>query len=207
MKYIDPDGRIADVFWDLAFTIYDTFNAVRRSAKGDHSGWVDVGIDVVAALLPCVPAGINKLDDAVKTVNRMDNTLDSVKGVKKLDEVTKLELRKSSVHNEAANKIMLGKYDNGRPTSYITKAGTEYKYFDLGDKWNWAQSEFGLSDNDMFDLFNKPFLDDGIKSGATFHFSHDPTNATGALKDEFKHIMDSGRYKYYSNTMTAVPID
>src|SRR5699024_9784453 len=41
----------------------------------------------------------------------------------------------SSVHNADADAIMLGKYDGGDPTSYISKAGKDYTYFDLGKEW------------------------------------------------------------------------
>ncbi len=58
---------------------------------------------------------------------------------------------------------MLGKYDGGGATSYITKA------------------EYGYSNDDMFKLFNEAFLDDGINAGKTFQFSHNPINDTGAL--------------------------
>ena len=65
--------------------------------------------------------------------------------------------------------------------SYITKAGTDYEYFDLGEDWDVIKGKYGFTDDDMFKLFNESFLEDGVNSGKTFHFSHNPVGDTGAL--------------------------
>ena len=92
----------------------------------------------------------------------------------------------------------------GGPTSYINKAGTEYEYFSLGDKWDAIKSQYGYTDNDMFKKFNVPFLKRGIKAGKTFHFSHNPVGDKGALGNEYKYLMDHG-YDWNPETMTAIP--
>ena len=70
VHYIDPDGRIIDIIWDIGFTLYDIGSAINKSTKGDNSGWIDVGIDAAAILIPCVPAGLSKIDDAVRVADK-----------------------------------------------------------------------------------------------------------------------------------------
>ncbi|MFL0266521.1 peptidoglycan-binding protein [Candidatus Clostridium radicumherbarum] len=110
----------------------------------------------------------------------------------------------SSLHNGFnSNDIMLGKYDGGSPTNYINQAkNLGYKYFDLGEDWGAVQQKYNLTDSDMFKLFNESFLDDGINSGSTFHFSQNPIGDTGALGEELNYLMQNG-YKYDPSTMIA----
>ena len=110
----------------------------------------------------------------------------------------------SSIHNGGKNKVMLGKYDGGGSTSYITKAGDEYTYFSLGKEWDSIKSKYGYTDDEMFKLFNEAFLDDGINAKKTFYFSHNPQNAKGALKDEYQYLLKNN-YKWDSKTMTMRP--
>ena len=58
MRYVDPDGRIIETFWDIAFTICDVGSAIYKSSQGNHSGWTDVGIDALSIVIPGVPAGL-----------------------------------------------------------------------------------------------------------------------------------------------------
>lgn len=99
---------------------------------------------------------------------------------------------------------MLGKYDGGGSTSYITKAGSGYEYFSLGEEWNAIEAQYGFTDNAMFKLFNESFLDDGINAGKTFEFSHNPINDTGAFGQEYQYLLDNN-YKWDAGTMTIYP--
>ena len=110
----------------------------------------------------------------------------------------------SSIHNAGKDKIMLGKYDGGGPTSYITKAGDEYTYFSLGNEWNTIKAKYGYTDDDMFKLFNEAFLDEGINAGKIFQFSHNPINDTGALGQEYQYLLKNN-YKWDAGTMTMKP--
>ncbi|TDW09192.1 hypothetical protein EDD63_1625 [Breznakia blatticola] len=87
-----------------------------------------------------------------------------------------LELRSISVKNVNGENMTLGKYFyEGSPDSYITKAqGTGDTYFDLGTKWNDIKNQYNLTDDDMFNLFNKPVLDDAVNAGKTIRFSQYP---------------------------------
>lgn len=91
----------------------------------------------------------------------------------------------------------LGRYDGGGPSSYINKAGNT-TYFSLGDDWNTIQDTYNLSDTDLFDLFNKPALDDAVSAGKTIRFSHDPTdiNFKGkSLWNEWEYLKNKYGYK------------
>ena len=109
-----------------------------------------------------------------------------------------------SIHNPGKEKVMLGKYDGGGPTSYITKAGDEYTYFSLGSEWNTIKEKYGFTDDDMFKLFNEVFLDDGINGGKTFYFSHNPINDGGALGMEYEYLLKNN-YIWDETTMTMKP--
>lgn len=66
----DKKGKVIDTLWDIAFIAYDTTSALYYHATGDHGkakeSWASVGFDVAAALIPGVPAGINKIGKALK---------------------------------------------------------------------------------------------------------------------------------------------
>lgn len=99
---------------------------------------------------------------------------------------------------------MLGKYDGGGPTSYITKAGDEYTFFNLGNEWDSIKGRYGFTDDDMFKLFNESFLDDGINADKTFYFSHNPIEGSGFLGKEYKYLLNNN-YIWDDITMTMSP--
>ena len=115
------------------------------------------------------------------------------------------EISESAAHNGYSNKVMLGKYDGGGSNSYIQKAKDGgYSYFDLGEDWGIIETKYNLTDDDMFKVFNEPFLDDGINGGKSFTFSHNPVGDTGALGKEYNYLKQNG-YVYNSSTMTMTP--
>lgn len=125
-------------------------------------------------------------------------------------------IRKNSIHNPDANTVMLGKYEgtvlpNGTtnwsvpgPNSYNVKADNDYVYFDLGSEWDKIKVHYDLSNQEMFDLFNKPFLDDAIQHGKSFTFSHNPQGDLGFLGQEIEYLEFRG-YIFDKATMTAIP--
>ena len=103
-------------------------------------------------------------------------------------------LIKATKHNPRGKKqVMLGKYDNGTTSSYISRAGDEYTYFDLGDKgWNEAY-QIVQSDEQMWRI-NKAFLDQQKELGCEFYFSHnpfDPKIRTGFTAREIEYLTRS----------------
>ncbi|MFF8186669.1 hypothetical protein ACF044_05355 [Microbacterium sp. NPDC016588] len=85
-------------------------------------------------------------------------------------------LRERSVHNGASDTLVLGRFLKDDPASYIDVAKREgATYFDMGLEWGQAEARYGLSPrDDMFNFFNRPVLDEAIRSGKTIRFSHDP---------------------------------
>lgn len=110
----------------------------------------------------------------------------------------------AAVHNPNAKVVMLGKFDGGGPTSYITKAGDDHTYFSLGKDWGGIKDAQGLDDDDMFNVYNKQFLRDSMAEGKTFDFSHPPKNDPGYLGRELQYLEKHG-YVYDEDTMQATP--
>lgn len=75
---MDPDGRFGDTIWDICVTLYDFGKAIYQSCNGDNSGWIDVGLDAAALLLPCVPAGLSKVDDVVDAYKCISKTTNKI---------------------------------------------------------------------------------------------------------------------------------
>ena len=73
--------------------------------------------------------------------------------------------------------------------SYIAKAGLDSSYFDMGEQWQRLEDQYGLTDRQLFDMFNKPFLDDAIENGMEIKFSHNPLNyEQGSIIAEWNYI-------------------
>ncbi|MGH1550604.1 hypothetical protein ACRAWB_16065 [Leifsonia poae] len=113
-------------------------------------------------------------------------------------------IRRSSVHNPLSREVTLGKWEGpDNPNSYTNRAAAAgERYFDLGADWDKIKQRHGLTDGDMFDLFNRPFLDDAIKDSKLVRFTHDPQGDRGALGKELEYLEDHG-YIYDPKTKTA----
>lgn len=131
-------------------------------------------------------------------------TVSGDKGSKTISICDYQNICKKSVHNQGKNKVMLGKYDGGGENSYITKAGNDYEYFNLGNDWEIIKSQYGFDDMDMFKLFNEPFLDNGISARKIFYFSHNPQNDGGALGLEFNYLKQN-HYIWDEKNMSMSP--
>lgn len=99
-------------------------------------------------------------------------------------------IRKSSVKNQKSDSITLGKYTED-VDSYISKAGKDSSYFDLGSDWGKIQNKYNLSDAEMFEYFNKPALNYAISGGKSIRFSHDPRGAKGFFGSEWSYIKET----------------
>lgn len=87
-------------------------------------------------------------------------------------------------------KVMLGKYDNGGPTSYIARAGNDHTYFDMGNEM-WIEAESIVNGNvDEMWKINKGFIEDQKDLGKEFYLSHDPDLATGFFLKEIGFLID-----------------
>ena len=84
-------------------------------------------------------------------------------------------------------ELMLGKFDQGG-VSYITEAGTSYRFFYM-DNWDEIYKLVNESSEEMWKV-NAKFIQNQFDANKPFYFSHDPTKATGAFKQEVDYIDD-----------------
>ncbi|PZU33751.1 MAG: hypothetical protein DI577_00190 [Microbacterium sp.] len=113
------------------------------------------------------------------------------------------QVYQQAFHNMDADTAVLGRWEGDAPTSYANVARDNGSaYFELGttdegvDLWGAVQNANGLSNSDMFETLNAPFLDDVMTSRMNIQFSHSPLDASGnvvsgALGSEFRHIFDA----------------
>jgi len=113
-------------------------------------------------------------------------------------------IRAASIHNANEDFITLGRYrptivdgvedwSTPGPDSYDVRAGADSAYFSLGNEWAPIQEKYNLSNDDMFDYFNKPALDDAMNSNKIVRFSHDPTddaNKDSYLRKEWEYLKE-----------------
>jgi len=90
-----------------------------------------------------------------------------------------MALRESSVHNADSDTLVLGKYhEEGSPDadkSYDKIAEAEGKsYFQMEKGAFDDLKEAGLSDSEIYDLYNKPAIEEAIEDGKTIEFTGDP---------------------------------
>ncbi len=84
-------------------------------------------------------------------------------------------------------KVMIGKFDNGASTSYVSRAGTTHTYFDMGNKWDEALQLVNGDLDEMWKI-NKKFIDEQKALGKEFILSHNPLNADGFYKREIDYL-------------------
>lgn len=104
-----------------------------------------------------------------------------------------------SIHNPNSSSMTLGKYFDGtiESGSYVAKAeATGDTYFSLGEKWNEIKAAYKLTDDDMFNLFNKRALDDAVSQGKTIRFSQNPYEwKETTLAREWDYLQKKHKYK------------
>ncbi|MCG7414559.1 hypothetical protein [Microbacterium aurum] len=117
------------------------------------------------------------------------------------------DLLDSSVHNPNGLEAILGKFrvPGTASTSTSPRAGSPpATYFSLGDDWGKIADAHHLTDGDMFDAFNVPFLERVIAEGKPISFSHNPLDFPGsALADELDFLENRG-YRFDPTTMQAI---
>lgn len=96
--------------------------------------------------------------------------------------------------NKNESKVMLGKYLDGGPNSYIQRAGTDHTYFDLGStKWKEAEELVNKKVDEMWKI-NKKFIDEQKALNKEFYFSQEPWKAQTHeyLSKEAEYLIDLG---------------
>ncbi|QCX40669.1 hypothetical protein FF125_20310 [Aureibaculum algae] len=97
------------------------------------------------------------------------------------------DLALDATNNIASGKIMLGKFDQGG-VSYIKEADTDFVYFYM-DNWDDIYKLVNESNEEMWKI-NAKFIQNQFDANKTFYFSHDPSLANGAFKQEVDYILD-----------------
>ncbi len=108
------------------------------------------------------------------------------------------KIHEISIHNPNVGSMTLGKYFDGtiESGSYVARAElTGDTYFSLGTQWNDITKAYGLSDKEMFNLFNTRALDDAVRQGKSIRFSQNPLEWKGtALGDEWLYLQSKHGY-------------
>ena len=108
------------------------------------------------------------------------------------------KIHEISIHNPNAGSMTLGKYFDGtiESGSYVARAElTGDTYFSLGTQWNDITKAYGLSDKEMFNLFNTRALDDAVRQGKSIRFTQNPLEWKGtALGDEWLYLQSKHGY-------------
>ncbi|WP_434318756.1 hypothetical protein [Leifsonia sp. P73] len=127
-----------------------------------------------------------------------------INGIEKMTIAEWDAVRSASMHNTSSPEVTLGKWEgSGSKNSYTNQAiKSGNQYFDLGENWPTIRAQNGLSEEDMFNLFNRPFLDDIIRDGKAVNFTHDPVGDLGALGDELNYLKKNG-YVFDPEAMIA----
>lgn len=151
------------------------------------------------------------LDKNAKDAVIRSGTIDSKTGKFKPTEVAAKipidqykKLQAASIKNANSDTLVLGKYTSDE-SSYLSIAKKENAtYFDMGDDWNKIKTKYNFTDEDMFNFFNVPVLDEAITKGKTIKFTHNPNNYPGsALAKELQYLKSKG-YIFDESTMTAI---
>ena len=79
----DPTGHFWDCVFDAAFIIWGVDDLINGGYK-DWKNWVALGVDVLFAVLPFVPAGAGQI---IKVGNKIDNAADVVSAINKMDNI------------------------------------------------------------------------------------------------------------------------
>lgn len=103
---------------------------------------------------------------------------------------------------------MLGKYLERGSESYIKRAGTEYTFFDLGNKWDEAFEIVNGNEKEIWRI-NKKFIDEQKFLGKEFYFSQNPwlSKSKEYLLKEAEYLIDLGAKDFIqlnSNTWKAI---
>jgi hypothetical protein len=86
----DPNGHIFDTVWDVGSLVYDVAKITYGYAVDDddawNDGWVDLGVDAVATVVPGLPAGASKIARALRKADEAAEVANDAKKAAKVAE-------------------------------------------------------------------------------------------------------------------------
>ena len=125
IKYIDPNGKVLDIAWDIANIVLDIYSLQSNISQGNVADAVIDGagllLDVAAAALPFVPGGAGT---ALKAYRTADKVKDAVNAQKVTKSTRVLENAKKGADFERKVGEKLGKNTASQVTIEV-KDGTK----------------------------------------------------------------------------------
>ena len=173
---------------DLVITDFPTALRHRNKARLGLPENANISDDVLEAFNSRCRSGkitneefdyIIKESDEAKKIESIKNAAKGVDNAGKFTQAQIDEYVKFATQYPQENKVMLGMWDNGKPSSYVNKAGKEYTHFNMGDEWYKAETLVNGSKDEMWRI-NKQFIYEQYKAipKKEFWFSHDPFSPT-----------------------------
>lgn len=153
------------------------------------------------------------LFDGSKTV-KVENGQILVKGKPKMSVSEWTDTYNASIHNMDANRVTLGKYYPNDAKSYeqVAEASGD-AYFNMpssstSNLWKETQAKYGLSDDEMYELYNRPFLQEIVDNRLPVRFTVNPNEKEYqdaiSLQKELKFLTAAG-YDLNETTLIATP--
>lgn len=103
------------------------------------------------------------------------------------------EYARQATHNNASDKVVIGKYESGGANCYTTVAeANKATYFSM-DNWDDVANIIGR--DNMWNI-NQAFLQQQVALGKTFYASHSITSATNSFLDEILFLKSLGIMVY-----------
>ncbi len=193
----EAEGRTVE---EVSKSEYANKNSMRQHPVGTVAGFVLGSIAVQEAIEGAVGEIFSKGGSAAAYESGKYSVLgemSEVDGVRYRDWNYE-KIHEISIHNPNSDSMTLGKYFDGtiESGSYIARAElTGDTYFSLGTQWNDITQAYGLSDREMFNLFNTRALDDAVMQGKKIRFSQNPLDWSGtALGDEWSYLQHNHGY-------------
>ncbi|MGO2141750.1 MAG: putative T7SS-secreted protein [Leucobacter sp.] len=121
-----------------------------------------------------------------------------VNGVDKMSVKELTELYNKSIHNMDADQATLGRFIENDPTSYeqVARANGTAHFNLEGDGWDNARIQYDVTDAQLYEMLNKPFLEEIIRKKTPVEFTADPRARPGsALYKELEYLELHG-YEY-----------
>ncbi|WP_460578321.1 hypothetical protein, partial [Glaciibacter psychrotolerans] len=117
------------------------------------------------------------------------------------------DIYNDTLHNMDADQATLGKFVPKGPASYEQIAGRAGDaHFSLdGSKWAETQKKFDLTNNEMYELLNKPFLNEIIEKKLPVRFTHEPSKFPDSMLAQELEYLEINGYEYLPETHFALP--
>ncbi len=208
LRYTDPSGHWLETAWDIANIAWDIYEVYRD--PGNAWNWVALVVDVGAAVLPAVPAGVglvvrggkaakaavevashaDEVMDAARALSRADEAVETLQAAKDLSKVAVSLERFRSVGREGIPQVLEAFGDANRVMGDLPEAFQGRRITTLGRTWD-IEAAKELDGFRVLDLppdewsveRNYEWLMEAIKNGDVFYLASPVTEATLRVED------------------------